>query len=317
MIEGGPDSFLARKPRGVGLCEELGLAGRLIARQTRDSRTYVRLGDDLHPLPAGLTGMIPTRLDALGIERDPLARGPRPVRERAAGAGRARRPRRVDRRVRHAPDGPRGVRAPGRAADERHLRRRRRAAQPRGHIPESPSARAGARERHARAPRGQRRGRRRRPAVPVAARRDGRADGRRRRPPHRDDDRHRPDGHVAPPRLVRHRLRAAARGRRLARGGGRGPGDAGVRDGGADRVARPGARDGARGDPVRVVRAGHARLSRGGPVARSRRLWLRRPPDRGLRRPGVHLDVEQVGAASARRRRHSCASTSVGSGAAT
>ena len=78
VIEGGPDSFLARKPRGVGLCEELGLGGRLIARESRDSRTYVRLGDDLHPLPAGLTGMIPTRLDALAssgiLSPDGLAR---------------------------------------------------------------------------------------------------------------------------------------------------------------------------------------------------------------------------------------------------
>ena len=65
LIEGGPDSFLARKPRGIGLCEELGLAGHLIARDPRDSRTYVRLGSELRPLPAGLTGMIPTRLDAL------------------------------------------------------------------------------------------------------------------------------------------------------------------------------------------------------------------------------------------------------------
>ena len=65
LIEGGPDSFLARKPRGIGLCEELGLSGHLIAREPRDGRTYVRLGSELRPLPAGLTGMIPSRLDAL------------------------------------------------------------------------------------------------------------------------------------------------------------------------------------------------------------------------------------------------------------
>ena len=63
LIEGGPDSFLARKPRGIGR-EELGLSGHLIAREPRDGRTYVRLGSELRPLPAGLTGMIPSRLRA-------------------------------------------------------------------------------------------------------------------------------------------------------------------------------------------------------------------------------------------------------------
>ncbi len=65
VIEGGPDSFPTRKPRGIGLCEELGLAGHLVERIATDTRTYVRLGGDLHPLPAGLTGMIPTCLDTL------------------------------------------------------------------------------------------------------------------------------------------------------------------------------------------------------------------------------------------------------------
>src|SRR6476659_9877240 len=55
VIEGGPDSFLARKPRGVGLCEELGLQDRLIERDAGDTRTYVRLGEEFRPLPAGLT----------------------------------------------------------------------------------------------------------------------------------------------------------------------------------------------------------------------------------------------------------------------
>ena len=65
VIEAGADSFLTRKARGVGLCEELGLAGRLVARQAQHAGTFVRHGDALHPLPEGLTGMIPTRIDAL------------------------------------------------------------------------------------------------------------------------------------------------------------------------------------------------------------------------------------------------------------
>lgn len=65
VIEAGADSFLTRKPRGVGLCEELGLAGRLVARRPEHAGAFVRHQGALHPLPEGLSGMIPTRLDAL------------------------------------------------------------------------------------------------------------------------------------------------------------------------------------------------------------------------------------------------------------
>ncbi len=65
LVECGADSFLSRKPRGVGLCEELGLAGELIGRRPENARSFVRLGDELHPLPEGLTGLVPTDLDAL------------------------------------------------------------------------------------------------------------------------------------------------------------------------------------------------------------------------------------------------------------
>jgi oxygen-dependent protoporphyrinogen oxidase len=64
-IEGAADSFLSRKERGVGLCEELGLGTDLIGRRPENPRTFVRRGDGLHPLPEGLTRMIPTNLDAL------------------------------------------------------------------------------------------------------------------------------------------------------------------------------------------------------------------------------------------------------------
>ncbi len=65
VIEAAPDSFLTRKERGVGLCEELGLETELIGRRPEHHRTYVRRGRELLPLPEGLTGMIPTNLDAL------------------------------------------------------------------------------------------------------------------------------------------------------------------------------------------------------------------------------------------------------------
>ncbi len=44
VIEGGPDSFLSRKERGVGLCEELGLAPELVGRRPENARSYVRRG---------------------------------------------------------------------------------------------------------------------------------------------------------------------------------------------------------------------------------------------------------------------------------
>lgn len=65
LIEGAPDSFLSRKERGVALCEELGLSDEIVGRRLENARSFVRRGDELHPLPEGLTGMIPTNLESL------------------------------------------------------------------------------------------------------------------------------------------------------------------------------------------------------------------------------------------------------------
>ena len=70
LLEGAADSFLARKPRGVGLCEELGLAAQLHGRRPENKRTFVRRHGRLHPLPEGLSGFIPTDLSVL--ENHPL-----------------------------------------------------------------------------------------------------------------------------------------------------------------------------------------------------------------------------------------------------
>jgi oxygen-dependent protoporphyrinogen oxidase len=65
VIEAAPDSFLSRKERGVGLVEELGRRDELIGRRPEHHHTFVRRGNDLRPLPEGLSGMIPTNLEAL------------------------------------------------------------------------------------------------------------------------------------------------------------------------------------------------------------------------------------------------------------
>lgn len=62
VIEGGPDSFLAFKPRGVGLCRELGLEDQLQGTNPAMHGSFVLRDGELHELPEGLTGLIPTRL---------------------------------------------------------------------------------------------------------------------------------------------------------------------------------------------------------------------------------------------------------------
>ena len=44
VVEAAPDSFLTRKERGVGLCEELGLGDELIARRPEHRGSFVRRG---------------------------------------------------------------------------------------------------------------------------------------------------------------------------------------------------------------------------------------------------------------------------------
>lgn len=69
VVEGGPDTFLAYKPRGVGLCRELGLGDRLHGTNPDLRRTYVMRGGKLYELPEGLTGLIPSRFGPMARTR--------------------------------------------------------------------------------------------------------------------------------------------------------------------------------------------------------------------------------------------------------
>lgn len=62
VLEGGPESFLAAKPHALALCTELGLAGRLQGTDPDRKGAFVYHRNRLHPLPEGLTGLVPTRL---------------------------------------------------------------------------------------------------------------------------------------------------------------------------------------------------------------------------------------------------------------
>lgn len=60
VLEGGPDTFLAAKPWAMELCRELGIADRLQGTNPKQTNTYILKGGRLHPIPGGLTMMIPT-----------------------------------------------------------------------------------------------------------------------------------------------------------------------------------------------------------------------------------------------------------------
>lgn len=65
VVEASADSFLARKPAGIALVEELGLSDQIQGRRPENRKTYVQRHGNLYRLPEGLTGLIPTNLDAL------------------------------------------------------------------------------------------------------------------------------------------------------------------------------------------------------------------------------------------------------------
>jgi oxygen-dependent protoporphyrinogen oxidase len=69
VIEGGPDSMLGRKPRGIGLSRELGLGDRIVGPSERRRGSFVLRRGRLHRIPEGLTGLVPTKLKPLAKSR--------------------------------------------------------------------------------------------------------------------------------------------------------------------------------------------------------------------------------------------------------
>ena len=65
LVEGGPDTFLERKPEAIALCNELGLGDHLIPTNPDRRGSFVSHGGNLHKLPEGMSGLAPSRLGPL------------------------------------------------------------------------------------------------------------------------------------------------------------------------------------------------------------------------------------------------------------
>jgi protoporphyrinogen/coproporphyrinogen III oxidase len=62
ILEEGPDCFLAAKPAGIELCRRLGISERLIGTNPATRKSFVKRDGRLHPLPEGITGLVPSQL---------------------------------------------------------------------------------------------------------------------------------------------------------------------------------------------------------------------------------------------------------------
>jgi oxygen-dependent protoporphyrinogen oxidase len=62
LLEGGPDCFISDKPRGIGLCRELGLEEELIGTQPGYRRSFILRRGELHRVPEGFYLLGPAKL---------------------------------------------------------------------------------------------------------------------------------------------------------------------------------------------------------------------------------------------------------------
>lgn len=65
VLEGGPDSFLRRKPEAVDLAQELGLGDEIMGTNPQVRGSYIFHRGHFHDIPLGVRAGIPTRLDTL------------------------------------------------------------------------------------------------------------------------------------------------------------------------------------------------------------------------------------------------------------
>lgn len=65
LVEGGPDCFLSSKAGGVALARSLGIDGLLHGTDPAHRGTFVKRQGRLHPLPEGITGLVPSRIAPL------------------------------------------------------------------------------------------------------------------------------------------------------------------------------------------------------------------------------------------------------------
>jgi oxygen-dependent protoporphyrinogen oxidase len=65
IIEGAADSFLTTKPWAWQLCQELGLAGRLVGTNDKQRNVFVLRGGELHLMPRGMRLLVP--VDPAGL----------------------------------------------------------------------------------------------------------------------------------------------------------------------------------------------------------------------------------------------------------
>lgn len=61
LVEAGPDAFIAQKPWGLQLARELGLESQLISTQPARHKVYVLHKGRPHPLPDGVSLVVPTK----------------------------------------------------------------------------------------------------------------------------------------------------------------------------------------------------------------------------------------------------------------
>lgn len=69
VIEHGPESFLSMKPRGIGLARELGLDDRFQWTNPETKGSLLLRDGTLHPMPEGLTGLIPSEFGPMAKTR--------------------------------------------------------------------------------------------------------------------------------------------------------------------------------------------------------------------------------------------------------